>query len=222
MNRAAVLVLTVAFILSACIPLPFLGGPTAAPAVDAQATQAALAATLAAETLNALPTPTLVLAVDTPAATFTSVGSPTAAATETLTPDPNSTTAPVIAVTGTMFTTTATLTGTIAPTTQANATATETLHPRFFGTLPPAIPFGKVRLVNRAKADVYVSLQCTTIDGYTTIIEYPVFGRLMVSAPAGKYNYVAWVGGRQFQGSFRLSKGEELSITFNREKVTIK
>jgi hypothetical protein len=77
-------------------------------------------------------------------------------------------------------------------------------------------------LVNRAKAEVYVSLQCTTVDGYTTIIEYPVFGRLKVSAPAGKYNYVAWVGGRQLIGSFSLSKGEELSITFNREKVTIK
>jgi hypothetical protein len=99
---------------------------------------------------------------------------------------------------------------------------TETLYPRFFGTLPPALPFGNVKLVNKAKVDVYVSLQCTTIDGYKTIIEYPVFGSFSVSAPAGRYNYVAWVGGRQFQGSFRLSKGEDLSITFNKDKVTIK
>ena len=221
MNRTAVLVLATAFILSACIPLPFLQQPTAAPAVDVQATDAALAGTLAAGTLNALPTPTLEPATDTPEPTVTDMESPTA--TETLTPDPNVTaTETVTAVTGTAFTSTATITGTAPPISQANATATETLYPRFFGTLPPAIPFGKVRLVNRAKADVYVSLQCTTIDGYKTIIEYPVFGRLRVSAPAGKYVYVAWVGGRQFQGSFSLSRGEDLSLTFNRDKVTIK
>jgi hypothetical protein len=97
-----------------------------------------------------------------------------------------------------------------------------TLHPRFYGTLPPAIPFGKVTLVNRAKVDVYVSLQCTTIDGQKTIIEYPVFGMREVSAPAGNYNYVAWVGGRQFLGSFRLDKGEDLTITFRKDKITLK
>jgi hypothetical protein len=105
---------------------------------------------------------------------------------------------------------------------QANAAATETLHPRFFGTLPPAIPYGEIGLINKAKVDVYVSLQCKTIDGQTTILEYPVFGRFRVSAPAGRYTYVAWVGGRQFQGAFKLDKGEELSITFNKDKITLK
>jgi hypothetical protein len=209
MNRTAVLVLATAFILSACIPLPFLGQPTAAPAVDAQATDAALAATLAVETLNALPTLTMEPATDTPEPAATDTESPTATetATESLTPDPNAT---------------ATITATATTITQIDATATETLYPRFFGTLPPVIPSGEVQLINRAKADVYVSLQCKTIDGYTTILEYPVFGRFRVSAPAGRYIYVAWVGGRQFQGSFHLDKGEDLSITFNKDKVTIK
>jgi hypothetical protein len=216
MKRTAVLVLAITFFLSACIPLPFLSGPTAAPEVNAQATEAAQAATLAAQTLNALPTATLVVAIDTlePTATETGFLTATEVATESLTPDPNAA--------GTAVTTTATITGTDSPITQVLATATITLHPRFFGTLPPALPFGNVDLVNKAKVDVYVSLQCTTVDGYKTIIEYPVFGRLSVSAPAGKYNYVAWVGGRQFQGSFHLSKGEDLSITFNKDKVTIK
>ena len=114
------------------------------------------------------------------------------------------------------------MTGTPPTATQFVATATETLHPRFFGTLPPALPYGKVRLINRAKAEVYVSLHCTTVGGYTTIIEYPVAGRMNVSAPAGKYTYVAWVGGREFQGSFGLSKGEDIEITFNKDKITIK
>lgn len=218
MKRTAVLVLATVFILSACIPAPFLGQPTVTPAVDAQATDAAMAATFAAETLNALPTPTLMPATEPlePTATDTELPSVPAIATETVTPDPNGT------PTETVLPEAATTTGTLPAATQVVATATEGLRPRFFGTLPPALPFGNVKLVNKAKADVYVSLQATTIDGYTTILEYPVFGSFSVSAPAGRYNYVAWVGGRQFQGSFRLSKGENLSLTFNKDKVTIK
>lgn len=216
MKRATVLILATTYILSACIPLPFLQQPTVAPAVDAQATDAAIAAALAAETLNALPTPTLVPATEPLEPTPTDTELPPATATESLTPDPNITT------TETMLPATVTMTGTLPTATQIVATLTETLYPRFYGTLPPALPFGNVKLVNKAKVDVYVSLQCTTIDGYKTILEYPVFGSFSVSAPAGRYNYVAWVGGRQFQGSFRLSKGEDLSITFNKDKVTIK
>lgn len=218
MKRTAILVLSTVFVLSACIPLPFLQQPTVAPAVDAQTTDAAMAATFAAETLSALPTPTVFTATNTLVPTVTDTDSPTATeiATDTLTPDPN------ITATETMLTTIGTVTGTLPTAIQVVTTATETSHPRFFGTLPPALPYGNVKLGNKAKVDVYVSLQCKTLDGYTTIIEYPVFGSFSVSAPAGKYTYVAWVGGRQFQGSFHLSKGEELSITFNKDKVTIK
>ena len=60
MKRTVVYLLSMALFLSACIPaLPSLGQPEEAPAVDVQATDAALAETLAVETLNALPTPTL-------------------------------------------------------------------------------------------------------------------------------------------------------------------
>jgi hypothetical protein len=199
MNRTAVFVL--AFLLSACIPLPFLGEPTAAPTANAQATQDVLSITSVAETLNALPTPTLVLAVETLDLTATNAGflTDSQAASETVTPGSSLTNkfpgteafteTPV--ATGQM-TATATQTATLPAPSTAAATGTE--HPRFYGTLPPAIPYGEVVLINKAKADVYVSLQCTTVDGYKTIIEYPVFGRLRVLAPAGKYIYVAWVG----------------------------
>lgn len=215
MNRSAVVGLAIALVLSACMPLPFAGQPTVAPVAETPTTDVNQAATFAAATLNALPTPTSVLAMATLTATAPGTGSATATTfvTETLTPDPNLTTSVTLSPT---------IAGATTPAAQINATATETLHPRFFGTLPPAIPYGKVQLVNRAKAEVYVSLQCRTLEGQTTIIEYPVFGRLRVSAPAGRYNYVAWVGGRQFQGSFSLGKGEELSITFNKDKVTVK
>jgi len=113
------------------------------------------------------------------------------------------------------------VTGTLPTATQFIVTATETLHPRFFGTLPPALPSGKVKLINKSKVEAYISLYCTTVDDYTTIIEYPVAGRMNVSAPAGKYTYVAWVGGRQMQGSFSLGKGNEVEITLYKDKVTI-
>lgn len=230
MKRTAVLAFITALLLSACIPaLPSLQQPAEAPAVDVQATDASIAKTLEAETLNPLPTPTLP-ASDTPepTATPTNTAAPTdtvtaTAATETLTPDPNVTaTGTGTAITGTPFTSTATVTGTLPTATQFAPTATETLYARFYGTLPPALPFGKVKLINRSKAEVYVSLHCTTVDGYTTIIEYPVAGRMSVSAPAGKYSYVAWVGGRQFQGSFSLGKGDDIEITFFKDKITIK
>jgi hypothetical protein len=219
MKGTAVLVLAMAFLLSACIPgLPQLQPPTEEPVVEIQATDAAMAETHAAETLNALPTPTLEPATDTPLPTATDTEPPTLTETaiETLTPDSS------ITVTETSTAIVETATGTPPTATLFSATATETLHPRFFGTLPPAIPYGKVRLINRSKAEAYVSLQCTTVDGYNTIIEYPVSGRMNISAPAGKYVYVAWVGGREFQGSFGLSKSDEIELTFYKDKVTIK
>jgi len=221
MKRTAVLALAAVFLLSACIPtLPQLQPPNEAPVVDLQATEAAIVETQAAETLNALPTPTPEPATDTPEPTATDTESPTAteAATETLTPDPNV----AVTETGTALTSTATVTGTLPTATQFIATATETLHPRFFGTQPPAIPYGKVGLVNKSKAEAYISLQCTTVDGYKTIIEYPVAGRFKVSAPAGKYTYVAWVGGREFQGAFSLGKGDEIEILIEKDKITVR
>ena len=240
MKRTAVYLLAMALFLSACIPaLPSLQQPEEAPAVDVQATDAALAETLAVGTLDALPTPTLEPATDTPeptvtfTKTVTATKTATATATETLTPDPNATTtatgtvetstATSTVVTGTPATATATVTGTPPTATQsATPTATETLYARFYGTLPPSIPYGKVKLINRSKAEVYISMHCTTVDGYTTIIEYPVNGFMRVSAPAGAYTYVAWVGGRQFQGWFGLGKKGEVEITFAKDKVTIK
>jgi hypothetical protein len=223
MKRTVVLALAMALLLNACVipTLPSLQQPNEAPAVDIQATDAVLAETLAVETLNALPTPTLEPATDTLEPTATDTEAPIA--TETFTPDPNATAMETsTSVTGTAFTSTATITGTLPTATQSVVTATESLYPRFFGTLPPAIPFGKVRLINRSKAEVYISMYCTTVDGYTTIIEYPVFGKMNVSAPLGRYTYVAWVGGRDFQGSFGLGKGDSIEITFEKDKVTIK
>lgn len=90
-----------------------------------------------------------------------------------------------------------------------------------YGTVPAGSDFGKVYLSNRAKADVYVSLQGTATDGTRIIREYPVSGNSNAKIPAGSYLYVAWVGGEKFEGTFRLAAGDDVTITFYRDKVTV-
>ena len=74
-----------------------------------------------------------------------------------------------------------------------------------------------------SKRDAYISLQCSTLDGYETVIEYPVGGSTInTSAPAGQYVYVAWIGGKKFSGSFKLGKLEELKILMYKDHVEVK
>lgn len=90
-----------------------------------------------------------------------------------------------------------------------------------YGTVPAGSDFGKVVLSNRAKADVYVSLQGTATDGTRVIREYPVSGNSNAKIPAGWYLYVAWVGGEKFEGTFRLVAGDDVTLTFFKDKVTV-
>jgi len=228
MSRTVGLALAMALFLSACIPgLPLPRLTTGNPSPDAQASEAALAATLAIETLNALPAasqPPAASPVLTATRTKASLPTPslsttpTASATVSGAPATDTATA---TVTGAVATASLPPTGTPATGTPATPTATETLHPRFYGTQPPAIPYGKIVLLNRSKSEVYVSLRCTTLDGNITIIEYPVGGKMRISAPAGRYTYVAWVGGRKFEGRFNLAKNGEISMTFEKKKVKV-
>jgi LysM repeat protein len=89
------------------------------------------------------------------------------------------------------------------------------------GTAPKGTENGQVKLVNRAEADVYVSLQGTMSDGSTVINEYPVNGTVTVGVPAGWYVYVVWVGGVKFTGQFKLGPGLEKSLTFYKNKVVV-
>jgi len=93
--------------------------------------------------------------------------------------------------------------------------------PLSYGSVPAGSDFGKVYLSNRANGDVYVSLQGTAKDGTRIIREYPVSGNSNAKIPAGWYLYVAWVGGEKFEGTFRLTAGEDVTITFYKDKVTV-
>jgi hypothetical protein len=89
--------------------------------------------------------------------------------------------------------------------------------------MPPNLPSGKVVLSNMSKRDAYISMQCTTSDGYATVIEYPVGGStISARVPAGNYVYVAWIGGKKFSGEFRLKKSEEVIIRMYKDRVEVK
>jgi LysM repeat protein len=107
------------------------------------------------------------------------------------------------------------------PTVSAKPKPKKEAVPLSYGVVPANTPMAKVKLANRAQADVYVSFQGTTRDGFKIIKEYPVSGSKTVKIPAGRYSYVAWVGGRQFTGAFKLGSGADVSVTFYRDRVVV-
>ena len=227
MKKPLFVVLILSLALSACLPAFLQQQPAAnnstgeAPQVNIQETAAAMAGTMAVQTIAALPTPTLVAPSKVVAIPLTS--------TVPATVNPGilvTTTLPTSSPTATAVTATATPPVNMATQTPTPgsglATPTVTLHVRYYGTLPPKLPYGFITLSNKSKAEAYISLQCTTTDGYTTILEYPVKGTFDVNAPAGKYFYVAWVGGKKMTGNFHLEKAQDLFLTIYKDKVNIK
>jgi hypothetical protein len=212
--KRVLLLVAVVLSLGACLPFPNIVNPTAT--VDIAATNQANLQTSVALTLTAQPTLSPVPVTDT--ATLPEA-SPTFPATDTPLPaDPllnNLTTTPE---TATSVPDTLTATPVLAA---AQPTATWTLAVRTYGTLPPQVPFGHITLINKAKAEAYISLH-VDLDGSNTVIEYPVQGTRSIQAPTGSYRYVAWVGGREMVGEFRLKRDQDLTIVLYRDRVEIK
>ncbi len=116
------------------------------------------------------------------------------------------------------------ITSTAVPATIPIGSATTTHTPAVltYGTLPPAVPFANITLVNRSKTQAYISLQVVTAEGGPTIMEYPVYGRIKIQAPIGQYLYVAWVGGRKMVGDFKLQKEDDLELLLYRDRVEVR
>lgn len=236
MRNKLVLLIVLSFLFSACLPAfatETANIPTQISDADLQLT----AAVFSQQTLNAIPSDTSVPTETPVIVTATNTENP-ATATETQNPILLTLTATLgtgtvtaeNTATGTLATSTSpiisgTLPFTGTPTTTNNplSTATSTIEPQplFYGTLPPNLPFGFIVIYNKSKVDAYISLRCETKDGYVTYLEYPVGFKVTSKAPAGQYTYVAWVGGRDFTGSFSLAKDGDISITLFKDKVTI-
>ncbi|HXF84320.1 MAG TPA: hypothetical protein VNK49_02945 [Anaerolineales bacterium] len=202
-----------ALTLTACLPLQF---PMTAstPTLNSQATLDTIIQTGAAQTIQAAqPTPTPVPVTDT-LPPLQPILPTQSGETLTATLAPNLTTTPATATSGpTLPTSTPTLASGLP-------TPTWTLGVRTFGTLPPAVPFTKVTLINKSKAEAYISLQNYSGES-PIIIEYPVEKQVTIQAPLGRYIFVVWVGGRKLSGSFSLHRDQDLIITIYRDRVTL-
>jgi len=228
MKKMLFLFTALCFTLSACIPAvlqPQAASPAPVSEVDIQATVAAQVE----QTIQALPSPTLAPS-NTPVV-MTATSAPTQTQTQVIPTSTATQTPTVQTLTAALGTGTVTLTlgaaGTLPFTATSNpsvgVTPTGTSHYQYYGTMPPNLPSGKVVMSNMSKTDAYISLQCTTRDGYVTVIEYPVGGsRVSTSAPAGRYVYVAWIGGKKFSGNFKLDKSQEVIIRMYKDHVEIK
>jgi len=217
-----------ALLIGACSQIPGLTptpgtGPTANP--DNQF-QTAVAQTLTARAVSVTDTATVPAATDTTTAT----ASPVLAVTETATAVPQTATpTQVIDLSATSITATGNIptatnfptNGATTPTLVTGVTPIWTLAVRTYGTLPPAVPFSNITLINKANTEAYISLQVTMPDGQYSILEYPVEGRVTIQAPVGSYLYVTWVGGRKMVGEFRLRNNDDLTITLFRDRVVI-
>jgi hypothetical protein len=223
MKKIFFLLAALCFTVSACMPSNTV--PTQADGA-APLSETDIQATVAfqvEQTLQSLPT--LTLAPSNTPVIMTATSSPTQ-------PTPTDTQNPVLlTLTATLGTGTVTLTAgatstlpfTATPNPAISVTPTGTNHYQYYGTMPPNLPSGYITMINMSKAEVYISLQCTTQDGYKTIIEYPLGGsRVSTSAPAGKYVYVASVGGKKITGNFRLNKLQDLKIIIYKDRIEIK
>lgn len=202
MKRSLLLALILSLALNACMPAFLQQALNPTPTVNAAATSAALEAATSAQALQSQPTASPIPSSTPVVASPTNTTAPTSTRVNTLIP----------ASTPTASFTPAPLTPSLTP----------TLGVMFFGTLPPLVPSGRMTMINRSHAQAYVSFQCTNKEGTLSVMEYPVGRWSEVKIAAGKCLYVAWVGGRQFDGSFTLDPGGSKRIVFFKDRVTIK
>ena len=197
-----------------------LPSPAAAVTVDLQAT----AAVMVQQTIQAMPTPTLVPSSTPEVFTETPTGipilqvlPPTDQMVVTATQNPILLTLTATLGTGTPIT----VIPQDPPTTYPGA-PTGTEYPRSYGTMPPYLAYGYIYLFNKTKEDATISLHCTTSEGYVTIIEYPVKGKMKIKGPAGNYIFIAWVGGQKFTGGFTLKVDHDASVIMYKDHTEVK
>jgi len=219
--KKIILLTLVAILASSCSAL--LPAQDPASNIDTQATMDSMVQISAEQTLAAQPSPTTVPPTDT--ATPVVASSPTTESTieaptngPSFTPAPNLTTTPATATSGPEQ---VNVTATQAVSSSGSPTLTPTLGILLYGTLPPAVPSAKVKLVNKSQTQVYISLQNYQPNKEPAILEYPVEGQVRIDAPLGPYLYVVWVGGRKIVGEFSLGNGDDITITIYRDKVEI-
>lgn len=196
MKRVFAVTFALGLMLTAC--LPALPGQTevnqATPSLSSDKQAATEAPT---QTTEPLPTSTLV-----PTKTFTPIPS--------LTP-PSASETPIATA----------IIGTPATSTSQTPSATTTLPGLSIDKLPAGTIYVRIRIENKSRTQMDISLQCTTRQGLFTVLEYTNVRSIFVDAPQGNCVYVVYVGGRQLIGNFSLSADRKLTITVYKDRVAI-
>lgn len=123
--------------------------------------------------------------------------------------------------TGTLISTPLSKTSTPTPGGNPSVTPTDLMVTRQAGSIPAGTKYSQVRLINKSKRQVYISLQWHYDDKTVAYFEYPVGGIVSDKIPVGGYTYVAWVGGKKMTGSFRLDMQKGVTITFYKDRIAI-
>ncbi len=196
--------LPLAFLLAACGP-----APATAPAIDAVATIDSYAATMIAEALTAMPTPT------TP---------------PTETPAPLPTETPLALPSDTPSSQPADATATLEPSATPDLfyPATKTPTP-FLGTLAPlgldGLPLGVFLIENNTeyKNRVLVSIYGVTSPGEKPVYyAYEIGTRFLFNIPFGTYNYTVNIADKKtFTGSFRINNYDKTTMRISLTKIQI-
>ena len=112
------------------------------------------------------------------------------------------------------------ITGAVAPFGITAVLITDTAAPAG-SDLGLSTTYGPVHIQNKSRAQVDLSLHCTTSKGVQIFLEYHNLRNVVAMLPRGNYIYVLYVGGRQSVGSFSHFTSQKLSITIYQDSVVI-
>lgn len=184
--------------LAACLPTSLQ--QAAEPTADVQGTAVMLAETIAAQTLESLPTPTMVPPTETP--TLLPI-----VETETPTLDP-------LAILTSLPTETTPTTSPATPTTASQEWTCD--------KIPEFADRGTLVIENSTSKSIYVSLF-----GISKPHEYHVCYGLelknstAIELPLGNYTYVVIAGGAKFSGTFSYTTDHKMVMTVHKDRVAI-
>ncbi len=206
------LAIALAFALGACLPA---ASSTAQPdvaaseapvevKVNAKGTAKVLAETMVAETLQALPTPTLFVPPEP------------AALEPTPTPSPD----PLAILTSLPVTPTTVPPATLAPLTLVPPTAVGT--PWTCDKIPTFVERGYLVIENLTHKSIYVSLfGVTRPHEYHACYGLTLRHSTSLDIPLGEYTYVAIVGGAKFVGTFSYKTANKMVLTIHKDRVSV-
>ncbi len=185
-------------VLSGCLPASPTPQQASEPTADLPATAQALAEIMVMQTLESLPTPTLILPTETP--TLEPIILP-----ETPTPGPASLLPEL-------------------PTASAVPTATAKGSEEAWSCdiIPDFVDRGILTIENDTHKSIYISLfGVSRPHEYHVCYEFPLRHSTSLEIPLGSYTYVVIVGGAKFRGTFEYKTTNKIAITVYKDRVAI-